>query len=112
MPLFAAFLSAAFELLFSILKNVFSTKVALVVAALGIFAAGLGTLWFTLEGLVNTIRLVLPPADGAWQFVYMGFWLLMPDNWTACVSAYFSADAAIFLYQWQKGNVKAALYVT
>jgi hypothetical protein len=98
----ALFLSVVFTGFFEFISKYIGKKIALSAAAIATFIVSLVAMW------------TWPPVAGTvWGSFYLGLSLGLPANLEVIISAYISADLAIFLYRWNHENVfKVPLYIT
>ena len=108
MPLLGALLSGFFTGLISWLTTWIGKKAALAVAVTAVFVALLVGLWAAITAIVAGL-VVVTPQGGIWEYFWMGFFLIMPDNWIPVMSACLSADVAVFLYRFNMARIAPPL---
>jgi Family of unknown function (DUF5455) len=110
----ALFLSVVFTGFFEFISKYIGKKIALSAAAIATFIVSLVALWLVIRGLILALMWTWPPVAGTvWGSFYLGLSLGLPANLEVIISAYISADLAIFLYRWNHENVfKVPLYIT
>lgn len=109
MPLLAGLLVTLFGNLFQWFLKYAGTKVALAAAAITVFAGLTAALMVTITGILTGLNAALPTSLSG---LAIGIWIAVPDQTAACITAYYSADAAIALYSWNSQNLKLASYIT
>jgi hypothetical protein len=104
MPMLGALLGGFFTGFITFLASWIGKKAALAVAVVAVFVALLVALWAAITALVSGL-VVATPTGGAFEYFWMGFFLLMPSNWSAVLAACLSADVAVFLYRFNVNRI-------
>lgn len=108
MPLLAGFLGAMFGALAEFLVKFFAKKTALGAAAITTFGVLTVALFTVISGLAAGLSLAAPAVPG----LATALWLVIPDNFAACMAVAISVDTACALYTWNVGSLKLAATVT
>lgn len=108
MPLLAGFLGALFGALAEFFVKFFAKKTALGAAAISTFGILTVALFTTISALGAALNLATPAVPG----LSSALWLVIPDNFAACMAIAISVDTACALYNWNVGNLKLAVTVT
>jgi hypothetical protein len=108
MPILAGLLVSIFSALVQFLVTYVSKKLAIGLAALGIFAGLTVALWagigLALAGVAATFSY-----DSGFS---IGLWVAVSHNGQAVAAATVAADTAIALYKWNVENLRLLAYVT
>ncbi|AHI78418.1 putative membrane protein [Burkholderia thailandensis E444] len=107
MQIFAGFLVAVFGKLFEFLASYVGKKIAIGSAVLATSLVLLTTFWIALKALVA--GLMYPVTN---QYILMAFYAFWPSNAEICMSAYWSAQLAAFIYREHRENLRAISYVS
>jgi uncharacterized membrane protein YjjP (DUF1212 family) len=86
--------------------DLFSISAWRKVAAWATLAGLIAALFTAINVIIAGIYYVMP------TYIQVGIGWVLPDNFSACVTAYFAATAAIALYRWKRDGIKAAMYIT
>lgn len=106
MQFLAAFLVSVFGKLFDYFATYVGKKVALGGAIVATSLALLTAFWIALKALV--VGLMHQVTN---QTMLMAFYAIWPSNAELCLSAYWSAQLAAFIYREHRENLRAISYV-
>jgi hypothetical protein len=101
-----AFLSSAFTVLIAFLIKFFTKKVAVRIAAGVLFMGLLVAFMAAVTAIIVTLTYSLPP-----EVVLVAGWVV-PSNASICVSAYYSAVVARWVYDLRIDAMRVSSYIT
>ncbi|MDP2506713.1 DUF5455 family protein [Oceanobacter sp. 3_MG-2023] len=103
-PFLAGLIGGLFSSVFSFVAKYLTKRLAVVVAAIAAAAAVTAAFLAAVEAVIATLTAVSP------EYLTLAIQLVVPDNATTCLSAYYSAKALHWAYGWQVRVIQWKLF--